>query len=77
MRAMAFATRDRKRRKRMFRRLWITRINAACRKHGVSYSKFIAGLQKAHVALNRKSLAEIAVHDEKAFQDLVHLAMKK
>lgn len=72
--AMAYATRDRKVRKRDFRRLWIVRINAACRAGGVSYSRFIEGLKKAQVALDRKALAEIAVHDQPAFQQLVEVA---
>lgn len=76
-RALAFATRDRKRKKRIFRRLWIVRINAACRRHNVSYSKFIAGLKKAHVELDRKSLADLAVRDAKGFEALVSLAGKK
>lgn len=74
MRAMAFATRDRKQRKRQFRRLWTTRINAACRLNGLSYSRLIAGLKKAKVALDRKSLAEIAVRDQEAFQKIAEIA---
>lgn len=73
-RAMAYATRDRKVRKRDFRRLWVTRINAACRAEGVSYSKLIMGLKSAKVGLDRKVLAEIAVNDAGAFQELVQLA---
>ena len=76
-RAMAFATRDRKKKKRAFRNLWTIRINAACRQNGISYSRFIAGLRHAKVELNRKSLAELAARDGKAFQDLVALAKKK
>lgn len=76
-RAMAFATRDRKKKKRAFRSLWTIRINAACRQNGISYSKFIAGLRRAKVELNRKSLAELAVRDGQAFQELVALAKKK
>lgn len=76
-RALAFATRDRKRKKRLLRRLWITRINAACRKHNISYSKFIAGLKKANVNLDRKSLAEIAARDGQGFETLAQLAGKK
>jgi large subunit ribosomal protein L20 len=60
--------------KRDFRSLWITRINAACRIHDISYSRFIDGLKKAGIALNRKSLAEIAVSDEAAFRELVEKA---
>ena len=76
-RALAFATRDRKKKKRAFRNLWVIRINAACRDNGLSYSKFIAGLRRAKVTLDRKSLAEIAVRDGKAFKELVDLAKKK
>lgn len=72
--AMAYAYRDRKARKRDFRRLWIVRINAACRTSGVSYSRFMAGLKKASVALDRKALAELAVHDQAAFQQLIDVA---
>ncbi|MBI3306920.1 MAG: 50S ribosomal protein L20 [Candidatus Omnitrophica bacterium] len=73
-RAMAFATRDRKQRKRQFRRLWTVRINAACREQGLTYSKFIAGLKKAKVNLDRKSLADLAVRDQAAFKKLVEMA---
>ena len=76
-RALAFATRDRRKKKRAFRNLWIIRINAACRKNGISYSSFIAGLRKAKVTLDRKSLAEIAARDGQAFKELVVLAKKK
>lgn len=76
MRAMAFATRDRKQRKRQFRRLWTIRINAACRMNGITYSKFIAALKKAKINLDRKALAEIAVHDAAGFKKLVQLASK-
>ena len=72
-RAMAFATRDRKQRKRHFRALWTARINAACRAGGISYSRFIDALNKAKIRLNRKSLAEIAARDEKTFQEIVKL----
>jgi large subunit ribosomal protein L20 len=75
-RAMAFATRARKQKKRTFRNLWIIRINAACRKNGISYSKFVAGLKKGKIELNRKSLAEIAARDSGAFKELVALAKK-
>jgi large subunit ribosomal protein L20 len=73
-RALAFAYRDRKRRKRDFRRLWIVRINAACREHGLSYSRFIGGLKKAGVALDRKVLADIAVSDPAGFAAVAQLA---
>ena len=72
-RSLIYATRDRKVRKREFRRLWIIRLNAACRQHGLSYSRFIKGLQVAHVKLDRKVLAELAVHDAPAFGQLVAL----
>lgn len=74
MHSGAYAYRDRKQRKRDFRKLWITRINAACRLNGISYSKFINGLNNAGVEINRKMLAEIAVDDEKAFSKLVEVA---
>jgi large subunit ribosomal protein L20 len=64
----------RKLRKRDFRRLWITRINAAARAHGISYSRFINGLKKAGIEINRKMLSEMAIHDEKAFEELVNIA---
>ena len=76
-RALAFATRDRKKKKRVFRNLWVVRINAACRKNGISYSKFIAGLKRAKIELDRKSLSEIAAHDGDTFKELVALAKKK
>ena len=76
-RALAYATRDRRDRKRQFRRLWNARINAACRKFGTTYSLFIAGLKKANIKLDRKSLAEIAVRDESAIQKLVEIAVQK
>lgn len=69
-----YAFRDRRQKKRDFRKLWITRINAACHQNDISYSKFISGLKKAGSDLNRKVLADIAVNDEKAFSDLVKLA---
>ena len=74
LRADAFAYRDRKRKKRDFRRLWIQRINAASRANGMSYSQFINGLSKAGIALDRKMLSELAIHDEKAFGALVEQA---
>ncbi|MFQ5912285.1 MAG: 50S ribosomal protein L20 [Nitrospinota bacterium] len=73
-RALAFAYRDRRQRKREFRRLWITRINAASREHGLSYSQLIHGLDKAQVALDRKVIADLAVHDSEAFAKLAALA---
>ncbi len=74
MHSGAYAYRDRKNRKRDFRKLWITRINAACRLNEISYSKFISGLNKAGIEINRKMLAEIAIDDEKAFAELVKAA---
>lgn len=73
LKSLAYALRDRRNKKRDFRRLWITRINAAARMNGMSYSVFINGLKKAGVAVNRKVLADLAVHDGKAFQDLIGL----
>jgi len=75
-RAKVYAYRDRKRRKREFRRLWITRINAACRMRSVSYSRFMNGLKKAGVEINRKMLAELAISDVAAFDQLVKTAQK-
>jgi len=72
--ALQYAFRDRRVRKREFRKLWIARINAACRELGVSYSRFINGLKMAGVEVDRKMLAELAVHDEPAFQQLVSVA---
>jgi large subunit ribosomal protein L20 len=72
--ALAYQTRDRKRRKRDFRRLWITRINAGARANGLSYSSFISGLIKAQVAVDRKMLAELAVNDASTFAGLVAIA---
>jgi large subunit ribosomal protein L20 len=73
-RGLAFAYRDRRQRKRQFRRLWITRINAATRENGLSYSQFIYGLQQAEVSLDRKILADLAVNDAEAFSKLAALA---
>ncbi len=67
IKAAQYAYRDRKNRKREFRRLWILRINAAAREHGLSYSKLIFGLNKAAIAIDRKVLADIAVHDPEGF----------
>lgn len=74
IRARVYAFRDRRVRKRDFRRLWIVRISAACRMRGVRYSQLIAGLQRALVALDRKSLSEIAIHDPDTFTKIVELA---
>ncbi len=73
-RALAYAYRDRRQRKRDFRRIWITRINAAVRMNNLSYSKFMHGLKKAGVALDRKVLAELAVSDPSGFARVVGLA---
>ncbi len=72
--ALAYATRDRRNRKRDFRRLWITRINAAARLNGLSYSRLMHGLHQAHVALDRKVLADLAVSDQQAFARVVEVA---
>ena len=69
-----YAFRDRKQNKRNFRKLWITRINAGCRENEISYSRFIDGLNKAGVTVNRKMLSELAVDNSKAFSDLVSIA---
>ena len=69
-----YAYRDRRQKKRDFRKLWITRINAACRMNEISYSIFISGLYKAGFEINRKMLSEIAINDEKAFAELVKTA---
>jgi len=71
MKAGQYAYRDRRNKKRVFRRLWIARINAASRQEGLSYSKFIAGLKKAAIDLDRKVLADLAVHDPVAFSGIV------
>jgi len=69
-----YAFRDRRQNKRNFRKLWITRINAACRENEISYSKFINGLNKAGVTINRKMLSELAIDNKEAFADLVVIA---
>jgi large subunit ribosomal protein L20 len=74
MKGWQFAYKGRKLKKRDFRQLWIARINAACRENGMSYSRFISGLKKAHVELNRKQLAELAVADPAAFLKLIDIA---
>ncbi len=74
LRSDVFATRDRRARKRNFRRLWIIRINAACRLFGLRYSEFINGLKKANILLDRRSLAEMAVRDTLAFEKVVEIA---
>ncbi len=72
MRAGQYAYRDRRTKKRVFRALWIARINAATREHGLSYSRFINGLQRASIGLDRKVLAELAVNDKQAFAAIVN-----
>lgn len=73
-RALAYAYRDRRTRKRDFRRLWIARINAAARLNGLSYSRFISGLKKSDIEINRKVLAELAVNDAEGFSKLAEIA---
>jgi large subunit ribosomal protein L20 len=74
MHALVYAYRDRRNKKRDFRRLWIARINAACRQTGITYSAFINGLKKAKIGLDRKVLADLAVRDIQAFKKLVEIA---
>ena len=74
--SLVYAYRDRKQRKRQFHRLWIARINAAARLHGLSYSRFMAGLKDAGVEINRKVLADLAVRDAEAFGKIAELASK-
>jgi large subunit ribosomal protein L20 len=75
-RGLRFAYRDRRRKKRDFRRLWIVRINAAARLHDLTYNRFIAGLKQAEVEINRKELADLAVHDPAAFGELAEVVKK-
>lgn len=72
--SLSYAYRDRRQRRRNFRKLWITRINAAARLNGMSYSRFMNGLKVAEVDIDRKVLADLAVNDAKAFSDLVEIA---
>lgn len=74
IKAGQYAYRDRRQRKRQFRALWIARINAASRANGLSYSRLIAGLRKAEIGLDRKVLADLAVHDKQAFSSIVEQA---
>jgi large subunit ribosomal protein L20 len=74
IKAAQYAFRDRRQRKRDFRALWIIRVNAAAREHGISYSAFMNGLKKASITLDRKVLADIAIHDKPAFTALVEQA---
>ncbi len=76
MKSLTYSYRDRKKRKSDFRKLWISRINAAARQNGLSYSRMINGLKQADVQINRKMLADIAVHDEDGFKDLCETAKK-
>lgn len=77
MKSLMYAYRDRRQRKRDFRKLWITRINAAARLNGLSYSKLMYGLKVAGVDVNRKMLADLAINDAKAFTDLANVAKQK
>lgn len=74
MKSLHYAYRDRRTKKRDFRRLWITRINAASRKNGLSYSRFINGLKLANIDIDRKMLADMAVRDENSFSQLVNIS---
>ena len=76
-RAQAMAYVHRKHKKRNFRRLWIVRVNAACRMNGISYSRFIDGCNKAGITINRKMLSEIAIHDAEGFSKIVEAAKAK
>ncbi len=75
-RGLVYARRDRRARKRTFRSLWITRLTAACRERGIRYSAFVNGLKKANVALDRKMLSELAIHDPAAFDVVLALVRK-
>ena len=74
MRAEAYATRDRKNKKREFRSLWVVRLNAAARERGIKYSSLISALKKAKIALNRKQLSELAINDVSAFDKVLEMA---
>ncbi|OYD26569.1 large subunit ribosomal protein L20 [Mycoplasma testudineum] len=76
VKSWTYAFRDRKQVKRDFRKLWIARINAATRMHGISYSKFVNGLKKANIKINRKMLSELAIREEKTFLLLIEIAKK-
>ncbi|MEI0518621.1 50S ribosomal protein L20 [Brachyspira murdochii] len=76
IRGLKYAYRDRRQKKRMMRRLWTLRINAACRSLDISYSKFINGLKKANVIIDRKALSNLAIDDYKAFEAVVEVAKK-
>lgn len=77
MKSLNYAYIGRKLRKRDFRKLWIARINAAARANGISYSRFINGLKKAGIEINRKMLSEMAINDGKAFEELVNIAKQQ
>lgn len=77
MKSLQYAYRDRRNKKRNFRRLWITRINAAARQEGLSYSRFINGLKQADIEIDRKMMAELAVNDKDAFNKLVGIAKEE
>lgn len=76
-RSMCYAFRDRKRKKRDFRRLWITRINAACKMHGLSYSRFIHGLKLSDIQLDRKVLSDMAVNNPSSFSKIIDIVKQK
>jgi len=76
IKAGVYAYRDRRTKKRNYRAMWITRLTAACEMRGVSYSRFVGAMRKANIALNRKMLSEIAIHDPAAFDKLVALAQQ-
>ncbi len=77
IKSLQYAYRDRRAKKREFRRLWITRINAAARQNGLSYSRFINGLKKADIQIDRKMMADLAVNDKDAFSELVNIAREE
>ncbi len=76
-RALSMSTAHRRLKKRQYRALWIVRLTAACRQHGISYSRFIEGISKADIALNRKMLSEIAIHDPDGFAQIVETAKSR
>ena len=76
-RALVYSYRDRKVRKRLFRRLWITRISVACKNEGISYSRFIYGLNKAGIQMDRKILSELAVNDANGFKKIIAVAKEQ
>jgi large subunit ribosomal protein L20 len=74
--ALSYATRDRKQRKRQMRELWVIRINAGARQHGLTYGRFVAGLKRAEIGLDRKMLADLAVRDEATFAKIAEVARR-